>query len=758
LSLAGLIALGILIIFCFFVYYSYETDLPSVDSLQNYQPEQQVMIYDRKGKLIGSLGKIKRTIIPWEKIPKNIIQAVIAAEDSTFFKHQGLNYFGMIRAFWVNMWAGRYKQGGSTITQQVVKRLLLTPERTLKRKFQEVILARRLEATLSKSKILHLYLNEIYFGHGRYGVEEASRFFFDKHAWEINLAQAALLAGLPKGPMLNSPLNHPKRAKQRQNYVLTQMVNNGFVSTATADKLKKQKLKEIIQKSATRDLTPGISTFVSQYIKDKNLDPRSSSVTTTIDLDLQNMAVKAVEKGLQAYDKRQSVISLKHHFSNKKKKQYLKKLAGKVKLQSGKIYKGLVDGRHKGKIVVDLGKSKGIVVEGMERYYPEGYEWNVKYKNQKKSKKYIRPGDEFRVSILAGKSGFKDYPLRLRVKLGPQAALVLIKVDSGDVLAMVGGMHMKMGDFNRALSALRQPGSSFKPFIYATALESKEFTPATMLNDGPEVYQKWIPRNHGKFYGRVTFRTALTKSINSISVHLLKKTGVEKVIQLVRNAGVKTPLHKDLSLALGSSEVTLYQLTSAFTIFPTLGIYRSPRLIKKLGNEIMPADSGKRVLTRQTAWLMTSLLRSVVKKGTAWRAKKLKGFVAGKTGTTNLAKDTWFMGFTSDYVCGVYVGFDDHKSLGKHEYGGKTALPIFMEMIKSLPGYPFKTVKPVSGIVTRLIDPKTGKGVHPGTSGAIKEYFQEGTEPPLPEIEPEIEPDDGSKSPANNNPEDILLQ
>ncbi|MGM0597179.1 MAG: penicillin-binding protein 1A [Myxococcota bacterium] len=656
LSLAGLIALGILIIFGFFVYYSYETDLPSVDSLQNYQPEQQVMIYDRKGKLIGSLGQIKRTIIPWEKIPKNIIQAVIAAEDSTFFKHQGLNYFGMIRAFWVNLWAGRYKQGGSTITQQVVKRLLLTPERTLKRKFQEVILARRLEAALSKSKILHLYLNEIYFGHGRYGVEEASRFFFDKHAWEINLAQAALLAGLPKGPMLNSPLNHPKRAKQRQNYVLTQMVKNGFVSADNAEKLKKQELKEIIHKSTSEDFTPGISTFVSKYIKDKNLDPQSISVTTTIDFDLQKMATKAVKKGLQAYDRRQSVTSLKHYFSNKKKQKYLKKLAAKMKPQHGKIYKGLVGGRHKGKIIIDLGKSKGIVVEGMERYYPQGYEWNVKYKNQKKDKKYIRPGDQFRVSILAGKSGFKDYPLRLRAKLGPQAALVLIKVDTGDVMAMVGGMHMRMGDFNRAISALRQPGSSFKPFIYAAALESKGFTPATMLNDGPEVYQKWIPRNHGKFYGRVTLRTALTKSINSIAVHLLKKTGVEKVIQLVRNAGVKTPLRNDLSLALGSSEVTLYQLASAFSIFPALGIYRAPRLIKKLGDEIMPADSGKRVLSKQTAWLMTSLLRSVVKKGTAWRARKLKGFVAGKTGTTNRAKDTWFMGFTSDYVCGVYVG------------------------------------------------------------------------------------------------------
>jgi penicillin-binding protein 1A len=770
-SILGMIALGSILIFSLFLYYSYGTELPSVKSLKSYKPLTCIKITDRNGKLISTIGKERRTLVPYNKIPKILIKAVLSAEDRSFFHHKGLNYLGMFRALWVNVSAGRFKQGGSTITQQVVKRLLLNPRRTLRRKFQEVILARRVEATLSKEEILHIYLNEIYLGAGRYGVEEASLYYFSKHVWELKLGEAALLAALPQGPEFNSPIRHPKRAKKRQIYVLKQMVKHGFADPQKAQKAIKADLPLNIKKNLNKKINAEVFDLIRKKINNKFRKYDGLTIKTTIDLNFQIAARKALINGLKNVDKRQKVTKLKH-LSGKKLKRHLKKLKSRGIPRVGPIYNGVVVGRVDKKIVIDLGLNKGLLIESMERYYPKGYRWNPpvhkkKKRRRKRRKKRknklpaIRVGDLVRVKVLYGKTKNKNAPLKLRVELGPQGAVVLLDTKNRDVLALIGGSPMKPGDFNRALKALRQPGSSFKPFVYSMALDSKKFTPGTILNDGPEVHQKWIPRSHGKYLGRITLRKALAKSINPIAVYLLSKVKLKSVISLVERIGITTPVRKDLSIALGTSEVYLIELTNAYGVFPSMGIARPPRFILKIGENTNPPKSAKRVLKPQVAWLMNSLLRSVVKQGTARRARKLKFFVAGKTGTTNKSRDAWFIGYSPHYICGVWVGYDDTKPLGRREEGGKTALPVFVELMKKIhKGKSRRGFLIPNGIVSKLIDPKTGESVHPGTKGAITEYFLKGTEPDDPAPEPTLNINDSNdnEDPDQNDDEDPLTE
>jgi penicillin-binding protein 1A len=768
-SFFGSVALFTLLVLLMFLYYSYGASLPSVDSLKDYKPVQSVKIMDRNGTFIAYLGKRKRTVVKYSKIPETLIQAVISAEDSSFFNHKGLNYMGMVRAFWVNLMAGRFKQGGSTITQQVVKTLLLSPERTLRRKFHEVILARRLESTLSKKEILNIYLNEIYMGHGRYGVEEASRFYFKKHIWEINIQEAALLAGLPQGPEYNSPIRHPKRAKARQLYVLKQMLKNGYITKNDVKKAGKKGLPLKLDKKLNSKQAPEIVDLVKAHIKKYSLKLAGKEVITTIDLEMQKRARKILQKGLRVIDKRNHVTKLKH-LSVRKLNKHLSKLKAKAPLRSGPTYEGVVTGKENGKIIVNLGSNKGVIVDSFERYYPDGFRWNPrpepkrKKRSRKKKIKHkkpsIRVGDLFKVVVLAGKSKIKSAPLRLRAELGPQGTVLMMDVKNRDVLVMLGGYTMKPGDYNRVLRAKRQPGSSFKPFVYAAALDSKLFTTASLLNDGPEVYNKWVPRNHGAFLGIVTLRTALTKSINSIAVYLLKKVGVSRVASLAKSSGITATIRKDLSIALGSSEVTLLDMVTSYGIFPSRGISRKPRFFKKIGDDIIPIEAGSRALGEGAAWLTLSLMRSVVKRGTGRRARKLRFPVAGKTGTTNRSRDTWFIGFTPDFICGVWVGYDDHRPLGRKETGGRTAIPIFNEIIKLAVKKRKNSFKMGGGIVSRLIDPKTGKAVFPGTKGAVSEYFLSGTEPGLPVAPPSIVPEDNDDDDddSDDKTEDLLTE
>ena len=760
--------LGVLGIMLLFAYYSHGTELPSVDALKKYEPLQSVRVMDRNGRLIAILGKQRRSVIEYDKIPRIMVQATLAAEDARFFRHKGLNYMGMLRAFWINLAAGRYKQGGSTITQQVVKGLLLTPERSLRRKFQEVILARRVESALTKEQILHIYLNEIYFGHGRYGVEEAARFYFRKSAAEISIAEAALLAALPQGPELNSPIRHPERARERQAYVLQQMARQKFISQEEVKKALETPLLPGEPEVPDNLAAPELVTLLSSNHGEQLVQASGKQLVTTLDLRMQEIAKKALHEELLALDKRQNVTRLEL-LEGKKLAAHLEKLRQIRRLHSGTIYEGVVVERKEGRIIVDMGKQRGQVVDQMDRYYPAGYHWGqppAKKPAEKKSRgkkntpskadepapPHIQPGHVFRVKVLPGESGNPDAPLRLRAELGPQGAVVVMTVAGREILAMVGGIPMVAGDFNRAHAGLRQPGSTFKPFLFASALMQKKLTPAAILRDDPEVYEKWIPRSGTTFHGKVTARRALALSLNTPAVQVAQIAGLDEVTTLAGNAGITTILRRDLSLALGSSEVRLVDMVNAFGVFPSGGMAAPVRMISRIGNREVPPPEATRVMDPASAWLMTSLLRSVITHGTGRRASDLKFPVAGKTGTSNASRDVWFVGFSPEILCGVWIGYDDLKPLGRREEGGRTAVPVFASIMRQIhEKRPVKDFFIPPGIVTREIDPDTGEAVLPSAKKRITEYFLEGTEPELPVLPPDpVLPDDPTSPSAGD--------
>lgn len=743
--LAALFALGLSLLF---VYFSYGTELPSVEKLRNYQPQQSVRLLDRHGQLLAILGRQRRTVVPYNQIPKVLVQAVLAAEDAMFFRHEGLNYLGMVRAFWVNLLAGRYRQGGSTITQQVVKGLLLSPERSLRRKFQEVILARRLESVLTKEQILWIYLNEIYFGHGRYGVEEAARFYFRKSVNKVTLPEAALLAGLPQGPELNSPLRHPNHSQERRRYVLSQMLKHGFISQKDFDTaVVAPLLPGDIEETDTR-VAPEAVTYIQEKYAHLLEDAAGQEVKTTIDLRVQKVAREALQRGLRELDERQKVTQLKR-LSGVSLKNHLQKLVNQ-KLQEGRIYEGIIQGQKDGRLLVNLGSTVGVVVQGMERYYPDGYTWGApegkkpednkgkkKKTNVPNNKPFIQEGHLFRVRVLPKDKQVPNAPLRLQAELGPQGAVVVLHVPTRDVLAVVGGEPYIAGDFNRAIDALRQPGSSFKPFFYAVAIMNRKLTPASLLRDDPEVYQKWIPRSGHTFHGEVTLRKALNLSLNTVAVQVLQIAGLDETIQFARDAGISTIFRKDLSLALGASEVRLIDMVNAYGVFASGGLAMPVRWILSIGEKPLEKEPYRRVMDAASAWLVTSLLRTVVTNGTARKAAYLRFPVAGKTGTTNNNRDAWFVGFSPDLLCGVWIGYDDSRPLGAREEGGRAAVPVFAQILQQAQSlYKKSDFFIPTGIVSREIHPDTGEAVLPSAEKRITEYFLEGTEPALPEVVP----------------------
>ncbi len=731
-----------------FWYYSNDPYMPRVETLRTYVPEQCETIRDSSGRVLDKLGRYKRTAVPFGRYPKVLIHAVLAAEDAHFFRHQGIDLLGMLRAFIINLRAGHMRQGGSTITQQVVKNLLLTPKKTLRRKIQEVILARRLENELSKERILELYLNQVYLGHGRYGMEEAAQYYFGRHVWELTLPQAALLAGLVQGPELLSPFKHPDRAKKRREYVLRRMHEHGFITGDELMAALKAPLPSVPHGTEGRRIAPEVVQYVEKlYPLDRFA---GKDIITTIDLDLQKTVRRALQKGLRRVDRRLRVTVLSR--------------IPKPRKLSGGIMLGRVCCRRSGQVVVDLpGGERGVVLEGWDRYYPKGYDWVDKvpkswrrWRRMRRKHKLpvIAPTLALRVREIPGKTGNPDAPHALALELGPQGAVVLLGLPDASVLALAGGYEPQPGMFDRATRSLRQPGSTFKPFVYALALESKKFTPATIINDAPTVHGKWVPKSYSRYLGPVRLRVGLMKSLNSIAVQLASAVGPKRIVQLAHAAGISTPLAEDLSIALGSSGVKPFELAGAYTIFPLLGVARKPYMVKSVGGRTVVPKEGRRVISQQAAWLMISLMRSVVENGTARRARKLPFKVAGKTGTTNHSRDAWFAGYNRHFICVVWVGFDDGKPMGRRITGGSGALPIFMDVMKTaMAGKKDDWFPMVPGIVTQLIDPTTGQAVRPGTPGAITEYFMEGTAPQPPPLEEMTS--DGT---AHENAGDLLME
>jgi penicillin-binding protein 1A len=641
----GLGSIMIVLILCFiflavaassFLYYVLLKELPSVAALKDYRPSIATRVYDDHNELIDEFFLEDRKIIRYENIPEMVVQAFVAAEDARFFQHRGFDMQSISRAFLKNLAAGRIVQGGSTITQQVAKSMFLTPERSYIRKIREAVLAYKIDRYLTKEEILTLYLNQIYLGHGTYGIEAAAQGYFGKSARQLTLPEASLLAGLPKAPSTYSPFLSMEKARQRQAYVLDRMLEDGYIIQQQRDRV----LAMPIHLRSVRPKDKVAAYFIEnvrRYIQEKYgsdvLYKEGLEIYTTLDLSMQKHARDAVERGLQELDTRQGYTS---------------------------------------------GRSQG--------------------------------------------------------------ALLCMDVKTGAIRAMVGGRDFSKSEFNRATQSKRQPGSAFKPLIYTAAFD-KGMTPAMKLVDEPLVYRDiagnvWEPKNYDEtFRGPTTLRYALAHSRNIITIKLLQEIGIDYAAAYASNLGITSPLGRNLSLALGTSEVTLQEMVRAFGVLANEGKKTTPFFIKKIVDRTGHVFEESQVKVEQVidpriAFMATYVMQDVVEVGTGRGVKSIGRPVAGKTGTTNDVRDAWFIGFTPSLVTGVWVGFDQEQSLGKQEVGGRAAAPIWLYfMERALQGKPVEVFPVPPGIVFSRIDPTTGLPVKKSARHAIYECFLEGTIP-----------------------------
>lgn len=724
----------------------YSGDLPSTSELrENYRPPQVNRYYAADGSLIGVTYSERRTVVPMSRIPPILIKAVLGAEDADFFTHQGLDYPGILRAMWVNVRAGRKAQGASTITQQVVRTFYLGREKTYSRKFKELLLARRLEQNLSKEEILFLYLNQIYFGHGRYGVGEASRFYFGKEVTDLQLAEAALLAGLPKGPEIFTPFKDPQRARERRDLVLDMMLRHGLVDEKAADEARQVP----VPTTPTSAYEPGLGAeFVDvgrkmlvSLVGAQEAKKGGYRIYTTMDPRAQKSAREAVFQGLSQLDARRGYRGPIKPRGKKGKPRVCHEWPPGVELEGdetpvgGKIYAAeILDTDDEANLVlVGVGDTRGVVRLSREpRYNPRGL----------KASEFARTGCQVRVSLGVGTSSFQgEKVVRFSLELGPQGALVAIDPKTREVKALVGGEGYLRGQFNRALRSRRQPGSSFKPFVYLAALKSRAFTPASIVDDAPVRYDEYRPDNYEtwKFAGPVRLRKALARSINVVAVRLIDSVGADETARLAASMGIRSELEPVLGLALGGSGVRPLELANAYATIASSGMVAEPVMVRKIVDpfanelELRKRQPSSRVLTESEAWLITSMLRSVVEdpEGTGRGARKIKRPAAGKTGTSNKARDAWFAGFTPQLVAVVWVGFDDYKSLGRKESGGRSAVPIWARFMRdALQGQKrMEFGPPPQGIEAAFIDPVSGLLAWDGQPDALEEFFLEGTVP-----------------------------
>jgi penicillin-binding protein 1A len=739
-----------------FYYYGSDPKLPTLKGLGDYRPEQVLKILDREGNLLGELGSIHRTVVPYQKIPKIMVQALLAAEDAEYFEHEGIDYKGMVRALVEDLIRRKFSQGASTITQQVVKQMLLTPEKTLRRKVQEIILARRLSQRFSKEEVLALYLNQMYFGHGRYGVEEAARYFFGKSISEVDAGEAALLAGLVQSPERLSPYKHPDAAKKRQIYVLEQMAKLDFIYQDVARKLAAAPIAVIPEGSAAPGIAPEAVDSVRRQLEAKygadKVAALGIEVKTTIDPKLQALARQALENGLEEIDQRHGFRAGQAHLSGAKLDRKRAELRAERKKPIGENQKveGIVEKVEQDandpkqvKLVVFLGDGDGVVDLAAEPRYTLG---------NKPLTERFKPGDIVRVRLAPERRRDSEGRPTLALEQGPQAAMVVLDPARHDILALVGGWGYRAGGFDRSQRAHRQPGSAFKAFVYAAAIDSKRYTAASIVNDTPEVYKLgWKPQNHekDKFRGPVRLRMAFAESINTVAIKLLSDLGMTPVKEMATLAGIVSPLPEglDLSLALGTATVTPLELANAYATFASGGQSAQPRLITAYGPEQVPAPESRQVIRPETAYVMVSIMKSVIEAGTARSAgPKLQRPAAGKTGTSDDSRDAWFVGFTPELLAAVWVGFDEHRVLGRGEEGARAALPIWTDfMTKALAGRPVSDFAQPPGVVVARIDPATGLLPPPGAEG-VEEVFIDGTAPT-----------EVAAPPGESNPDQMLL-
>ena len=750
-------------------YFYFARNLPNIQTISDYHPYVISEVFGKDGVKIGEFWyEERRQLMPIEEMPPLLINAFLAAEDSRFFEHRGVDFRGTLRAFIANFKAGGIVQGGSTITQQVTKSLLLTRQRSYVRKIKEAILATRLERYLTKDQILYLYLNQIYFGNRAYGVKAAAWDYFHKKPGEMTLAEMTILASLPRAPELYSPLRHPDKTRERQIYVLERMVEEKRITKKERDDALNAKIKIYVEgtdKETNLAQAPHFLEWIRQIVLKKYGDEKlyygGLKIETPLDPTLQKAAVEAVKRGLEVVDRRRSgwrgtlghvnpsaIDATKEKLHNEiireqsRRFVYYPSLSEKdapTPIEAGEIYPALITGFEGQNTLVAIGRTAGIVprkdISFDQNKY--GYEENL-YLNDPPNT--LKVGDVIRVRALA------ENKLQLYQEPRVEGALYSQEVETGFVKAMVGGYDFSKSEFNRTMDALRQPGSSFKPFVYASALD-KGYMMKTPVSDSPFTIpvgdEIWSPKNYdGKFRGLTTVKQAITHSYNVATARVAYNIRLHYLTAYMRKLGITTPIQKYPSMALGANGMHLMEIVAAYATFPNLGVYRRPVFITKVtdaeGNvleeykesgeqrtetqktenreqktetefneELYEANKkfiesdqlklskkelqilyGKEiplghVMTPQTAYLMVKLMEGVVQEGTAQRVKKLGRPVAGKTGTSNDETDTWFVGYTPDLAAGVWVGYDAIRSRGKGEQGGRTAAPIFLDFMQT---------------------------------------------------------------------------
>ena len=788
-------------------YLYFDRGLPSVSALRTYQPPQVTKVTCADGTLCAEFYRERRTLVPLEALPAYVKNAFLAAEDADFYHHEGLDYWGMIRAAAKSLFLGSRPTGASTITQQACRNLLLSQERTLSRKIKEWILAPRIEKALSKDQILNLYLNQIYFGHNRYGIEEAALYYFGKHAKDLSIGEAATLAGVPQLPHRINPVTNIVKAKNRQRYVLGQMAKHGFLPPAAVE----SEMEKPIVLGPRPPTPPGPyytdeirKTLIARY-GDEAVFSGGMRVEVAMQPKLQIAADEAVRVGLETLDRRmgyrgalgtleaprfdvlKALIHKRIEQTGKRHKDeiMLADLAGVVRqratedeeetaadsnvtrdgdsdepspssdellVQTGVVLKPLKEGARLAgyvrsvdnagkKAEIDLvSRTAQIAFSSIGWARPRGVgKWT---EPPTKISDVLKAGDVVQVRIL--KVTPPPQPLQATLDQIPevQGALVAIDPKTRRVVAMTGGLGFELSQFTRATQAHRQPGSSFKPFLYAAALASLKYTSLTMVNDAPEAIRDpytgkvWKPHNFERtgFEGPMTLRQALTKSKNTVSVRLIQELTPAAVIDFAHRAGIQSQLPDNFTLALGTGEVTMLEIANAYATFHSLGKYADPVMLIRVtdasGKVLEEHDAAfEEKLPPAVAYMATSLMRSVVEEGTATAVRELGRPAAGKTGTASEFRDAWFTGYTPDLLASAWVGFDNHDSLGNGETGGRAALPIWLSFMKAahedLPERDFDTP---TGVTFARIDPATGLLAGPSMPGRL-EPFIEGTAP-----------------------------
>ncbi len=727
------------------VLWTYSNDIPDYKFLKNYKPPVSSKVYSGEGELVADFSQEKRVFVPYSSIPKNIINAFLSAEDKNFFSHPGVDAKGVLRAVInniSNIISSERLEGASTITQQVAKNFLLTNEVSINRKIKEAILAFRIERALSKERILELYLNQIYLGSGAYGIAAASLEYFDKSIRDINYSEAALLAALPKAPSRYNPYRDIEVAKFRRNLVLKNLLDNNYITLEWYEKLKTKdiilsKNKKIYLEDAQYFIEDVRKNVMEKFTYDK-VYKQGFNINTPINLEFQKIATNSLRDGLISYDQR---------------KGWRGPLINKI--YNTNWYRDLKKFNLEKSIGWSLAIVKKINKFSAEIETEDKIQGVIKYKDitwtKKEFKNLLQPGD----IIYVKKISDKQFSLQQLPKIN--GGIVVMDPFTGRILALSGGFSFKKSEFNRATQAKRQPGSAFKPFVYALALENN-YTPTSLVLDAPLVLDQgddlkmWKPENYGKkFYGPSTLRTGLEKSRNLMTVRIAQDLGIERIVNFSKDLKIYENPEELLSISLGSAETTLINLTSAYSAFVNGGKLVEPILIDRIqdseGNTIYNdnlrqcidcdqisylsndypkiQNNYKQIFSPETAYQMTSILEGVVKRGTGKKLRDLNINIAGKTGTTNKNTDTWFIGFTSNLLVGVYVGSDSPSPLGKYETGSKTALPIFKDFItKAINKSDARPFKAAEDTIMMVVDPKTGQKAKFSTKNTIIEVFK----------------------------------